>query len=144
MRHRPATITRARSLRHSTTEPERLLWGKLRDRRLGGHKFVRQEPVGSFFADFCCRASKLIVELDGSQHAGSAYDETRDRVLLEQGYSVLRLWNHEVIGGLDDVCETILAAIDGRLEAYERYKKPRRITPHPPCRAPSPLQGEGD
>ncbi len=104
------------------TDVERWLWHRLRGRRLGGHKFVRQIPVGPFFADFACRDARLIVELDGSQHAGSGCDERRDRYLMEQGFRVLRFWNGEVAGNLDAVCETIVAALEGRLEAYDRYK----------------------
>ncbi len=120
---RPAlSIHRARSLRRDMTDVERWLWGKLRDRRLGGHKFVRQMPIGPFFADFGCREAKLIVELDGSQHAGSRHDELRDIFLVGQGYGVLRFWNHEVASGIADACETILAAVEGRLEPYDRYR----------------------
>ena len=120
---RPKAVTaRARSLRQTVTEVERKLWHKLRDRRLGGYKFVRQLPVGPFVADFGCRESKLLIEVDGSQHAESRSDEERDRFLLANGYRVLRFWNAEVVTNMDGVCETILAAIDGRLEAFDRYK----------------------
>ena len=121
-----ATSARAETLRRNQTEPEQKLWHRVRDRRLAGHKFTRQYPVGPFFADFACREAKLIVELDGSQHGENAYDERRDMFLVDQGYSVLRFWNFEVLQSMDMVCETILAAIDGRLEAYDRYK-PRKI-----------------
>jgi len=115
-------VSRARSLRRDMTDVERRLWHRLRDRRLGGHKLVRQMPVGPFFADFASRDARLIVELDGSQHADSSSDERRDRFLLEQGFRVLRFWNQEVSGNLDGVCETMLAAVEGRLEPYDRYK----------------------
>ncbi len=117
-------VARARSLRRDMTETERWLWHRLRDRRLGGHKFVRQMPVGPFFADFARRDARLIVELDGSQHVGSTNDQRRDRHLMEQGLRVLRFWNHEVSSNHDGVCETIVAAIEGRLEPYDRYKIP--------------------
>lgn len=112
----------ARRLRREMTEVERQLWYKLRDRRLGGHKFVRQMPIGPYVADFCCREARLVVELDGAQHAASERDGRRDSYLVGQGYGVLRFWNQEVMGGIDDVCETILAALDGRLDNYERYR----------------------
>ncbi len=115
-------VSRARSLRRDMTDVEHRLWHRLRDRRLGGHKFVRQMPVGPFFADFASRDARLIVELDGSQHADSSSDERRDRFLLEQGFRVLRFWNQEVSGNLDAVCETIVAAVEGRLESSDRYK----------------------
>ena len=101
---------------------ERKLWYKLWDRRLAGHKFVRQCPVGPYFADFACREAKLVVELDGSQHVDSVRDEKRDRFLVSEGYRVLRFWNMEVIETMDAVCETILAAVDRQLEPFARYK----------------------
>jgi very-short-patch-repair endonuclease len=91
------TAARAQELRASHTDAERKLWLRLRDRRLNGVKFVRQASIGPNFADFACRASKLIVELDGSQHADSAHDEKRDAFLLSQGYSVLRFRNDDAL-----------------------------------------------
>ena len=67
----PVAVSRARSLRRTQTKQESLLWGKLRDRRLTGYKFVRQAPIGPYFADFLCKEGKLLVELDGSQHGES-------------------------------------------------------------------------
>ncbi|MEH3116908.1 MAG: endonuclease domain-containing protein [Methylorubrum populi] len=98
-------------LRHGQTEAERRLWYRLRDRRLGGFKFVRQESVGPYVADFCCREARLIVELDGSQHAENAYDLVRDAWLTERGYRVLRFWNAEVMTNTIGVLNTILAAL---------------------------------
>jgi len=140
------TTARAQSLRAVPTDAERKLWLRLRDRRLNGAKFVRQAPVGPYFADFACRASKLIVELDGSQHVDSAYDAKRDAFLAAQGYAVLRFWNADVLVAIDGVCETILAALDGRLEPFERFKAPTTgvgAAPHPALRATfSPRGGE--
>ncbi len=115
-------IARARSLRRDSTEVERQLWSRLRDRRLGGRKFVRRMPVGPFFADFDCREARLIVELDGAQHAENRRDERRDAFLVAQGFRVLRFWNHEVVFDIAAVCETIVAALDGCLELYDRYR----------------------
>ena len=120
----PVAVSRARSLRRTQTKQESLLWGKLRDRRLTGYKFVRQAPIGPYFADFLCKEAKLLVELDGSQHGESNHDVRRDGFLVDRGYRVLRFWNEEVMRQMDDVCETIFAAIEGRLEAYDRYKLP--------------------
>jgi very-short-patch-repair endonuclease len=114
---------RAQTLRVASTEAEKKLWHRLRDRRLGGAKFVRQTPVGPYYADFVCRACKLVVELDGSQHADSAYDEKRDAILNALGYRVLRFWNADVLDSIDDVCETIIAAIEGRLAPFEQFKR---------------------
>ena len=140
------TTARAQELRVLATDAEHKLWLRLRDRRLNGAKFVRQAPVGPYFADFACRASRLVVELDGSQHADSAHDITRDAFLLSQGYSVLRFWNKDALRAMDDVCETILAAPDGRLAPFERFKTPMAevgAAPHPALRATfSPQGGE--
>lgn len=107
------------------TDAERKLWYLLRARRCGGWKFVRQFPVGPYFADYCCREACLIVEADGSQHAGNAHDEARDAFLLSQGYRVLRFWNHDILQDIDMVRETVFAALENRLEPYERYKMHR-------------------
>ena len=114
-RRKPGTTERARELRWVDNSAEGLLWQDLRARRLGGHQFVRQHPVGPFFADFCCRKQKLVVEIDGSQHAGSEYDRRRDEYMRAQGYAVIRFWNTDVLRRRRAVCETILAALDGRL-----------------------------
>jgi very-short-patch-repair endonuclease len=125
---------RAQTLRAASTEAEKKLWNRLRDRHLGGAKFVRQSPVGPYYADFLCRACKLVVELNGSQHAASAYDDKRDAILVAMGYRVLRFWNAEVPGSIDDVCETIVAAVEGRLAPFERFKgltTEGGVAPHP-------------
>jgi very-short-patch-repair endonuclease len=94
-------------MRHEPTEAERKLWGLLRDRRLAEHKFRRQVPIGPFIVDFFCPERKLVVELDGSQHADDPTDRRRDRWLNQQGYRVLRIWNndlsHNRIGVLDSI-----------------------------------------
>ncbi|MCJ2137982.1 DUF559 domain-containing protein [Methylobacterium sp. J-026] len=100
-----------RGLRGSQTEVERRLWYRLRDRRLIGFKFVRQESIGRYVADFCCREARLIVERDGGQHAGSAHDRELDAWLTEQGYRVLRFWNTKFVDAIVSVLDTILAAL---------------------------------
>jgi len=72
-------VSRARSLRRALTPAESELWSKLRNRQLGGFKFARQEPIGPYYVDFVCRERRLIVELDGGQHAESATDQERQR-----------------------------------------------------------------
>jgi very-short-patch-repair endonuclease len=101
-------------LRRTQTEPERKLWGYLSNRQLAGWKFVRQEPVGSYFADFACREARLVIELDGSQHADSERDKVRDAFIEARGYRVLRFWNSDVMRTIDSVIETIFAALPAR------------------------------
>ncbi len=116
-RRKSFTTPRARALRDSDNHAEGRLWLELKDRRLGGYKFVRQFPVGPYFADFLCRSFKLVVELDGSQHAVSEHDEKRDSYMNAAGYSVIRFWSHDVLRQTDAVLETILAVLEGRLAA---------------------------
>ena len=112
---------------------------------------MRQTPIGPYYADFVCRACKLVVELDGSQHADSAHDDKRDATLIALGYRVLRFWNADVLSSIDDVCETIVAAVEGRLEPFERFKgltTEGGSAPHPaglrPATFSPPKAGEGD
>jgi very-short-patch-repair endonuclease len=98
-------------VRHAATDAERKLWYRLRARSLPGFKFVRQEPIGPYVADFICRERRLIVEVDGGQHAESQRDLVRDRWLAEHGYRVLRFWNNDVMGNIEGVLETIAAAL---------------------------------
>ena len=115
MLSRSMRTQRARSLRRSETTAEYRLWYELRDSRLNGYKFVRQFPIESYFTDFACRSSWLIVELDGAQHAVSTEDATRTVFLNEHGWSVLRFWNDEVLRERRAVCETILSVLEGRI-----------------------------
>jgi very-short-patch-repair endonuclease len=72
---------RARALRRPSTRAEFVLWRHLRDRQVAGCKFVRQEPIGPYFADFVCRERHLVVVVDGGQHADSAGDAVRDAAI---------------------------------------------------------------
>jgi very-short-patch-repair endonuclease len=121
------TTGRARRLRQSDNDAENALWMELRGRRLNGHKFVRQFPIGSYFADFACRDCQLIVEVDGSQHADSKYDQTRDRFMVSNDWSVLRFWNVDVLKERDAVLETILAAIEQHLDRHIKTSELRFI-----------------
>ncbi|MBX5013613.1 endonuclease domain-containing protein [Rhizobium lentis] len=116
-KHRPAKTAQARQLRQNETEEEYHLWGDLRARRLNGYKFARQVPLGPFIVDFLCRERRLIVEVDGFQHAENVTDQWRTEWLNANGYSVLRFWNQEVSRERRSALETILAALEGRLEA---------------------------
>jgi len=84
------TVGVERRLRRYATDAERKLWFALRDRRLGGFKFVRQEAIGPYIVDFVCREKRLIIEVDGGQHAENRRDRMRDSTLTAEGYHVLR------------------------------------------------------
>ncbi len=110
------TTLRARELRQTANPAEQCLWNALKARQLGGYKFTRQFPVGSYFADFACRERMLLVEIDGSQHVESGYDKQRDAHLLNEGYSILRVPSVTVLQAREAVCDSILAALEGRME----------------------------
>jgi len=114
-KRRPGKTDQARSLRQKETEAEFRLWSDLRNRQLNGYKFSRQVPLGVYVADFVCREQHLVVELDGSQHAQSIADERRTLWLNDNGYSVLRFWNDEVLKERRAVLETILAVLECRI-----------------------------
>ena len=101
---------RARTLRKNMTEAERKLWGRLRGQQLG-IRFRRQVVMGRYIVDFLCLDPKIIIEVDGSQHADDIhYDEQRTKWLASLGYRVLRYWNNEVLQELDAVLDAIWKA----------------------------------
>ncbi len=104
-------VGRARSLRRALTPAELTLWAKLRNRQLGGFKFIRQEPIGFYYADFVCRDRRLIVEVDGGQHAERATDRQRDSDLTALGYRIVRFWNNDVIENIDRVLQSLLSEL---------------------------------
>ena len=104
---REKTVRIARRLPINQTDAETVLWNRVRNRQIDGHKFARQVPIASYICDFVCRERRLVVEVDGGQHSESASDEIRDRRLNEDGYRVLRFWNNDVLGNLEGVIMTI-------------------------------------
>jgi len=98
-------------MRIAPTDAERRLWFCLRDGRLAGFKFRRQVILGEAIADFVCFEHRLIVEVDGGQHSGSAEDKRRDRTLQQRGFRIIRFWNDDVLMDTDAVIRGILAAI---------------------------------
>jgi len=105
----------ARKLRNLSTAPERALWRALRGQQLRGFKFRRQAAIGDYVVDFVCFSRKLVIELDGAQHAeGDApkYDEERTAWLASRGFRVFRFWNHELDDGLTLVVDRIRGALE--------------------------------
>ena len=100
-------------MRVNQTDAERVLWNRLRNRQIDGHKFVRQEPIAGYICDFVCRERSLVVEVDGGQHNESTKDAIRDQRLAEKGYRVLRFWNNDVLRNLDGVLMTIQSELRG-------------------------------
>lgn len=106
---------RSRELRNNATDAERKLWQHIRNRQLLGTRFNRQVPIGPFICDFAARTAKLIIELDGGQHAlRTAADERRTSLLESRGYRVLRFWNGDVLENIDGVVSVIEAALVNR------------------------------
>src|ERR1700683_282998 len=103
------TAERPRTLRRAPTKQEFLLWRRLRNRQLEGFKFVRQEPIGPYYADFACRECQLIVEVYGSKHSESIKDAQRDKALAALGYRVVRMWNNDVLTNIEGVLEMLLS-----------------------------------
>jgi adenine-specific DNA-methyltransferase len=126
----------ARRLRRNRTNAEQRLWLALRDRRLAGHKFRRQRPIGPYIVDFVSIRHRLIVEIDGSQHADSRSDATRTAWLERYGWRVIRVWNNDLSANPDGVAEFILNQVRSR---------PALTLPSLPRWAPpSPASGRGD
>jgi very-short-patch-repair endonuclease len=126
---RPRSIL-ARRLRADSTDAEKILWRALRD-RLPLYKFRRQHPIGNRIADFACPEKKLVIELDGSQHADeiAAADEKRTAELAAHGYRVIRFWNNDATQNLVAVLDTI-------------YRELETAPPHPTLSAPSGRRGK--
>jgi very-short-patch-repair endonuclease len=99
----------ARRLRRELTDAERQLWVCLRSKQIEAFRFRKQVPLGRFVADFACMEPKLIVEVDGGQHADRAdHDADRTAWLEGWGFTVLRFWNNEVSENMDGVLQVIV------------------------------------
>jgi very-short-patch-repair endonuclease len=106
----------ARRLRRDMTDAERKLWQRLRQWPEGKAHFRRQATIGPYFVDFACHSNRLVIELDGGQHAygqQAERDVGRDAFLCANGYRVLRFWNHDVMKNVDGVLTVVAEAIDG-------------------------------
>jgi very-short-patch-repair endonuclease len=109
------TTSRVRELRVQSTEAEKRLWRQLCDRQLAGFKFRRQVTFGPYIVDFVCFDCRLIVEVDGGQHAMNiTKDEARTAWLESQNFRVVRFWNNEVLENLDGVLTRLLEVLNAR------------------------------
>ncbi|AZO15840.1 MULTISPECIES: DUF559 domain-containing protein [unclassified Mesorhizobium] len=111
--HRVSPVSRgnARKMRKQMTDAELKLWNEVRAHRLMGLSFRRPMPIAGYIVDFACPDKKLIVEIDGSQHAlaeVSASDAARTAKLEGLGWTILRFWNADVIRDIDNVCQHIV------------------------------------
>jgi very-short-patch-repair endonuclease len=106
----------ARNLRRRQSDAERNLWSRLRDGRLNGIKFRRQQPVGDYIVDFISFGRKLIVEVDGGQHGepqAVKRDQERTSYLQSKGYRVMRFWDNDVLQNVEGVMHVILESLEG-------------------------------
>ncbi|MBN2537878.1 endonuclease domain-containing protein [candidate division WOR-3 bacterium] len=137
---------RARRLRRESTDAERLLWRHLRNRKLAGARFRRQHPVGPYVVDFCSPGARLIIEVDGGQHAErTEYDSRRERHLAGHGFRVLRFWNNEVLQQTEAVLVAIASALSPHLNPLpggERKERPHDRRYAPPLPEEGESQGE--
>jgi very-short-patch-repair endonuclease len=131
-------------MRRDATDAEAVMWRILRDRRFQAVKFCRQVPFQNFILDFVCFERRLVVEIDGSQHADSKSDERRDAILAREGFRVARYWNNDVLQRRSAVMEDLLA----KLAPNDPSPGALRAPPSPNKRAFTPvfdgLWGEGD
>src|SRR5689334_8069909 len=106
--------SKARQMRQTSTDAERRMWSALRDRRLLKFKFRRQHPIGRCIVDFACTEHRLVIEIDGSQHADSPTDHHRTAWLESQGWRVIRFWNNDVLNNSNGVIVAILPLLEAR------------------------------
>jgi very-short-patch-repair endonuclease len=131
-------------MRRDATDAEAAMWRILRDRRFQSVKFRRQVPFQNFILDFVCFEQRLVVEIDGSQHADSKSDERRDAILTREGFRVARYWNNDVLQRRGAVMEDLRA----KLALNDPSPGALRAPPSPNNRAFTPvfdgLWGEGN
>jgi very-short-patch-repair endonuclease len=137
----PNAQANARALRRGMTDSERRLWSRLRMEQLGV-KFRRQHPLGNYIADFACLSPKLIIELDGSQHADQLdYDAARDEFFRNQGFVVLRFASNEPFVNLEGVVTFVAAALVAGGVPPSQPSPERGRSDTPPPSQPSPEGG---
>jgi len=139
-----ASTAKARNLRRSMSEPEVMLWARLKRLRPLGYHLRRQTPLGPYFPDFLCKPAMLVIEVDGAQHltpTGHAHDIARDAWLAGQGYETLRFHASDIIADADDVCRQILDRLKQK-HPSPNLPAPRHSPPGPLHAPPSP-KGEG-
>jgi very-short-patch-repair endonuclease len=101
-------LANAKKLRGNQTDAERKLWYWLRNRQIGGLKFRRQVVLGNYVVDFLCHEQKVIIELDGGQHAIQTHYETQRTTYLEKaGYRIVLYWNNDVLLIIHEVLDEI-------------------------------------
>lgn len=122
----------ARKMRRVMTPAELKLWNEIRAHRLMGLSFKRQMPIAGKIVDFACPAKRLIIELDGTQHADAEHaeaDRKSDARLGSLGWTVLRFWNDDVLRDVDGVCQHIVTTAGLVAEDAARYARSSAAAP---------------
>ena len=127
----------ARQLRKNMTDAEKAVWRRLRSKSFNGFRFRRQAAIGEYIADFVCFSPRVVLELDGGQHADQVEaDEQRSAWFRSQGFVVLRYWNHQVAEDWDVIEQELYAALT------RDEKTPHPNPPPQGGREPEPTAGE--
>jgi very-short-patch-repair endonuclease len=108
-------VSNARALRNNMTRAEIILWSRLREKKINGYKFRRQQPIFDYIVDFYCPELKLIIEVDGEIHSlpeKTIYDSKRDNILNINGFHIIRLSNLEIETELDSTINKIISYIN--------------------------------
>ncbi|MEG2358674.1 endonuclease domain-containing protein [Acinetobacter sp.] len=106
----PKLLVFAKTMRHTATDAENLMWKLIRAKRFMNLKFRRQHVIAPYIVDFYCHEISLVIELDGSQHGTDdaiEYDAERTKFLEALGFRVVRYWNHEVLQNMNVVLEDL-------------------------------------
>lgn len=123
----PKLKPKARILRNNMTDAEQRLWARVRRKQILGVQFYRQKPIGRFIVDFYAPSVQMVIELDGGQHfepEQQRYDQRRSVFLEQQGLTVLRFTNLEVMKNIEGVMEVLLREVQGRLVEFENPPNP--------------------
>jgi very-short-patch-repair endonuclease len=115
-------VSNARVLRNNMTRAEIILWSRLREKKINGYKFRRQQPVFDYIVDFYCHELKFIIEVDGEIHSlpeKTNYNSKRDKILKVNGYHIIRLTNLEIETELDSTINKIILYIDKILSPFQ-------------------------
>jgi very-short-patch-repair endonuclease len=104
----------AKNMRREPTDAESAMWRLLRDRRLSQYKFRRQVPFQKFILDFVCFEKRVVIEIDGGQHASSNRDAARESILKAEGFRIERYWNNDVLQQPSAVLEDIFVKLAER------------------------------
>jgi very-short-patch-repair endonuclease len=126
-------IIRGKTLRKNMPFCERLFWSEIRNQKLG-YKFRRQHQIGKYYADFACVEKRVVVELDGEQHARPKdlnYDSIRTDFIKANGWTIIRIPNADVRGYLDEIIGLLKMVLDGEIKACDAFKEKYDVAPAP-------------